>query len=125
MNIDIQANGIPAHKDVHRFVACRTDLALGSMRDQVGLVSVFVDEAGEDSETRCRVLIRPSAQPDIIVEGRNANLYAAIHHTLDDAGWTLADSLMRQQSDFIQQQFELIDDQFTRSQPSGLTDRAA
>ena len=119
MNIDIQANGIPSHKDVHRFVACRADLALGSMRDQVGLVSVFVDAEDERKETRCRVLIRPSAQPDIVVEGSNANLYAAIHHTLDDAGWSLAGTLMRQQSDFINRQFELIDDWSPRkAQPS-------
>ena len=83
MKIDIQANGIPAYKDVDHFVTCRAHLAFGSMRDQVSLVSVFVDRIGKDNEIRCLVLIRPSAQPDIIVEGSNANLYVAIHQTLD------------------------------------------
>ena len=125
MNIDIQANGIPAHKDVHRFVACRADLALGAMRDQFGLVSVFIDETDEGKDTRCRVLIRSSAQPDILIEGSNANLYAAIHHTLDDAGWTLAGSLVQQQTDFISRQFELIDDHSFRSAASQQPRRVA
>lgn len=112
MNIDIQANSIPKNKDVHHFVKCRADLALNGLRDQIGLVSVFVDnakESGAGDEMRCLVLIRPNAHPDVVVENTDANLYAAIHRAVDDASWTLADSLARQHSDLLQRQIDMID----------------
>ena len=43
MNIEIQANGFPSSKDVSRFARCRVSLALDALRDQIGLVGVFVD----------------------------------------------------------------------------------
>lgn len=112
MNIEIQVNGIPAHKDVHYFVKCRTDLALNGLRDQIGLVSVFIsnaNESGDGKQKRCLVLIRPIAHPDVQVEFTDANLYVAIHRAVDDAGWCLASSLVRQQSDLLQRQFNMID----------------
>ena len=120
MNIDIQAKAIPAHKDVHHFVACRADLALGGMRDQLALASVFIDGSGAGDEVRCLVMIRPYAQPDIIVEGSHANVYVAVHQTLDEAGWTLARKLASQQNAFIDRQFELLGDQAARSGMRGL-----
>lgn len=115
MNIDIQANAIPAHKDVHHFVACRVDLALGGMRDQLALVSVIIDGCGDGDEVRCLVVIRPYAQPDIICEGSHANVYVAVHQTLDEAGWTAARKLASQQNAFMDRQFELLGDQVDSS----------
>lgn len=120
MNIDIQANGIPADKDVLHFITCRAELALGAMHDQLGLVGVVIDGTGDGNEIRCRVLIRPRMQTDIVVEGSDANLYVAIHRALDDAGWTLAASLLRQQSEFMHRQFKLIEDRVAQSATSGI-----
>jgi hypothetical protein len=116
MNIDIQANGLAADEEIHHFVSCRADLALGAMRDQVGLVSVFADRTGDANEVRCLVLIRPFAQPDIVVEASSANLYLAVHRALDDAAWTLAQTLMRQQSGLMHRQIELIESQAGQSE---------
>ena len=112
MNIEIQANGVPANKDVRHFVNCRAELALKALRDQIGLVSVVVDnKTGSGEGVRCLVLIRLSTHPDVVIENNDANLYVAIHRAVDDAGWALARILMRQQSSLMQRQFELIEDQ--------------
>ena len=112
MKLEIQANGIPAHREVHHFVRCRADLALKVLRDQIGLVSVFVDNNGQADDgdgIRCLVLIRLSTQPDVVVERSDANLYIAIHRALDQAGWTLSRSLMRRQSSLLQRQLGFIE----------------
>ena len=122
MNIEIQAESIPAEKDVQRFVRNRARLALSPLDDRINLVSVIVDEVdepGDNSEMHCRVLIRSGMQPDIIVEGSDPNLYSAIHRTMDDAGWTLAGNLMRHQSSLLNRQFKMIED---RSPETGPTD---
>jgi len=66
MNIEIQARGIPSNKDVHNFIRRRADLALNALRDQIGLVSVFVDGANVSDKVgdiRCLVLIRLGTHP--------------------------------------------------------------
>ena len=118
MNIEIQTNSIPKTKDVHHFVKCRTDLALKGLRDQIVLTSVFVDNGNEcanGDKKRCMVLIRPIAHPDVLVEYTDANLYVAIHRAVDDAGWCLASSLVRQQSDLLHQQLDMIDGKYPES----------
>ena len=112
MNIEIQANGIPVPKNVHHFVRSRTDLALRGLSDQIGLVSVFINNANEPggaNQKRCLVLIRPIAHPDVQVEFTDVNLYVAIHRAVDDAGWCLASSLVRQQCDLLQRQLNMIE----------------
>ena len=59
---------------------------------------------------RCLVLVRPTAYPDVVVESSNPNLYLAIHQAVDDAGWTLAHSLVQAQRDLLKQQLQLISD---------------
>ena len=129
MNIEIQANGIPPSKDVQHFVRCRADLALRALRDQIGLVSVFVSagEFDDGNDIRCLVLIKLSSHPDVVVESTDANLYIAIHRAVDDAGWTLARNLMRQQNSLMHRQFEMIGGQRPQSKARDLveTDRAA
>ncbi len=118
MNIEIQANSIPTNKDVHHFVRCRAYHALNGLRDQIGLVSVFVDNANESidgKQVRCLVLIRTNALPDVAVEHSAANLYIAIHRAVNDAGWALANSLGRQQSDLLHQQIGIIDGKHSAS----------
>jgi ribosome-associated translation inhibitor RaiA len=118
MNIEVQANSIPTNKDVHRFVNWRSDLALNPFRDQIGQVSVFVDNTSESAKGKemcCRVVIRPNAHPDVVVENTDANLYVAIHKAVDYAGWALASSLVRQQSDLLHQQIGMIDGKHSAS----------
>ena len=112
MNIEIESRGIPVEKDVEHFVRCRADLALNGLRDQINTVSVVVSEdadANDDNRIRCLALIRLSGQRDVVVEGTHRNLYVSIHRTLDDAGWSLAQTLAHQQSEMLHQQFELIE----------------
>ena len=112
MNIEIKADGISSQKDVHRLVEGRAGLALHGMRDQIGLVSVVVGNDGKPSvggKIRCLVLIRLSAHPDVVVESSDTSLDAAIHRAVDDAGWSLADSLQRQQRELLQLQAAIID----------------
>ena len=119
MNIEIQTNSIAKAKDVHHFVKCRTDLALNGLRDQIVLTSVFVDndnECVDGDKKRCMVLIRPIAHPDVLVEYTDANLYVAIHRAVDDAGWCLASSLVRQQGDLLHRQLDIIDGNYTESE---------
>ena len=125
MKIEIQADGTPARKDLQHFVKCRADLALKVLQDQISLVSVFVDDTGEG--IRCLVLIRSSTQTDVLIESHDANLYVAIHRAVYDAGWTLAHSLMRQQSNLLQRQFEIIEGHRPQSWPGAFveSDRAA
>jgi hypothetical protein len=111
MNIDISANGIPSRSNLQHFVRCRADIALWALRDQTGAVSVHVDGAGElhDGDgTRCRVIVRSSLLPDVIVEHTDANLYVAVHKALDEAGWKSARGLVRQQNRLLQRQSELV-----------------
>lgn len=111
MNIEIQARGIPSNKDVHNFIRRRADLALNALRDQIGLASVFVDGANVSDKVgdiRCLVLIRLGTHPDVEVESTHANLYTAIYRAVDDAGWTLARTLMHQQAGLLNRQFKMI-----------------
>lgn len=113
MNIEILASRFPSSKDVNRLARCRAHLALDALRDQVGLVSVFVDtadEAGEGRQVRCLVLVKLVVYPDVVVERLNSNLYLAIHEAVDAAGWTLAQNLAQAQRELLEQQLQLISD---------------
>ena len=112
MNIVVQANGIAPGKDVTHFVRCRAELALYPLGEQIRLVSVFVDQAENDADgdrIRCLVLVRPGVHPDIEVETTSNNLYVAIHRAVDEAAWTLAGSLTRQQGSLVSRQVGIID----------------
>lgn len=113
MDIEIKADGIPSEKEVQRLVEGRAGLALHGMRDQIGLVSVVVGSDGKPGggKIRCLVLIRLSAHPDVVVESSDISLDAAIHRAVDDAGWSLADSLQRQQRELLQLQAAIIDNE--------------
>lgn len=117
MNIEIHANGIPSGSNLQHFVRYRAGLALWALRDQTGAVSLHVDHAGDG--TRCRVIVRSSTLPDIVVEHTDANLYVAVHKALDEAGWKSARVLVRQQSRLLQRQSELI---VGRRPPAGAGD---
>jgi len=100
---------------VHNFIGCRTGIALNALREQIDLVSVFVDdsnESGQVRDIRCLVLIRLGTHPDVEVESTHTNLYTAIYRALDDAGWTLARMLMHQQAGLLNRQFKMIDDRY-------------
>ncbi len=128
MNIEIQANGTTALKDVRQFVESRANVALKVLRDQISHVSVFLDYAAHsDKGARCLVLIRLGTHPDVEIEINDANLFNAIQLAMDEAGWTLADILMRQQSSLIQRQFEIIDALALPPKPAALvaSERAA
>ncbi len=130
MNIEVRSKGIPVDKDVPHFVKCRSYLAFTGLEDQIGLVSVFVSRtgaAGGGSEIRCMALVRLHGQREVVIEGAHANLYVAIHQTLDEAGWATAKTLMRRQSGLIQQQLALIESQIAQFETAAppLTDRAA
>jgi hypothetical protein len=130
MKLEIQANGNTPLKDLRHFVRYRAGIALKAMGDQAGLVSVFVDDVGESDDgegIRCLVLIRSGTLADIVVENIDANPYIAIHRAVDDAGWSLARSLARQQSGLLHRQLQLIEGRRPDSKPDaiGVAERAA
>ena len=130
MDIEIKADGIPSEKEVQRLVESRAGLALHGMRDQIGLVSVVVGSDGKSGlggKIRCLVLIRLSAHPDVVVESSDTSLDAAIRRAVDDAGWSLADSLQRQQRELLQLQAAIIDSERPRmgEQDSASREQAA
>ena len=115
MNIELKENGLPATKELQHFARCRADHAFGALRDQIGLISLFLERTSDatgESASRCLALIQRTAQPDFKIESTHANPYVALHKTLDDAGWGLAHAVMQQQSEMIHRQVEILDSQF-------------
>lgn len=111
MNLEVQAREVTSAADVRKFVACRVELALGPLRDRIEAVNVFVrrrEDPDAGKAVRCLVVVKSGTRPDVVVEYLHGNQYVAIHRAVDEAGWALADSCVREQEELLNQQLETI-----------------
>lgn len=89
MQIDIRRQGIEVNEDAKSRLLRRLDFALGRLGRHVSRVWVHLaDENGLRGGIgqRCRILVRLSHLPDILVEDHDSDLNVLIDRTVNRAG---------------------------------------
>jgi hypothetical protein len=98
MQIDVRRQGIEIDDDTRARLMRRLDFALGRLGQHVSRVWVHLaDENGPRGGVglRCRILVRLSHLPDVLVEDRDATLTALIDRTVNRAGLAARRELQR------------------------------
>ena len=102
MNIELKADGFLPGKELSQFAKCCAAFELGTFMSQIESVRirlVTVDGARAGKNKTCQVTIDLSGRDKVITEVLGSDLHIAIHQALERAGWTVARTLQREQSE--------------------------
>jgi putative sigma-54 modulation protein len=89
MHVEIRHQGVDLNDETRTRLQKRLDFALGRVATHVSRVWAHVadrTETGGELMKRCRILVRLSHLPDVIVEDRSSDLNTAIDRAINRAG---------------------------------------
>jgi len=92
MRVEIRGQGVELNEAARGRLDRRVDFALGRLG--AGVARVWVHLADTGQAMLCRVLVRLSGRPDVLVEGADADLGRLIDSTLHKAGLAARRSLL-------------------------------
>ncbi|MGL4551975.1 MAG: HPF/RaiA family ribosome-associated protein [Gemmataceae bacterium] len=98
MHVEIRHQGVELNEDTRTRLYKRLDFALGRVASRVARVWAHVHdrtESGGELMKRCRILVRLSNRPDVVVEDRSADLNTAIDRAINRAGMAVRRELDR------------------------------
>ena len=99
MRIHIQARGFTVTEPLRALAERRLRFALGSLSGRIRSVNMLLDDQNGPRggiDKRCKLRVALPAQPAVVIEQLDADVYAAIDRAAERASRTLARRLNRQ-----------------------------